>query len=291
MPIALSRTTSLTNTASIKLKAKRSEVSANTFLHFFFYFFYKFNCSSVVLRKKSIEYNDNDANSSVRSEDVDQFHIRSMQNRLDVKYELFLKWLQTNEMVGDTQTDDECTSQVLSSDDEDNFVDTETDYPLFFSPELISTTAVVQQNDCTSNVYSKLLSADYMENSCGGESSGKATPTPSLLSVMSMTDYDSSMSDISGISVDTKLTRRKAKHNKGKAPPIPIPLSVQLMEYNHDVHPEAHPTIVPVQVEENSEKRTILNFLPGFFRSKSPVKNQTEAEAVDVNNDKFETHI
>lgn len=35
MPIALSRTTSLTNTASIKLKAKRSEVSANTFLHFF----------------------------------------------------------------------------------------------------------------------------------------------------------------------------------------------------------------------------------------------------------------
>lgn len=38
MPIALSRATSLTNTAAIKLKAKRSEVSAIKFTKFHFYF-------------------------------------------------------------------------------------------------------------------------------------------------------------------------------------------------------------------------------------------------------------
>lgn len=256
-------------------------------------FFFKFNCSSVALCEKSIEYTDNDAESSVRSEDIDQFCMHPMQNRLDVKYELFLKWLQNNEMVGDTQTDDECTSHVLTSDDEDHFVDTETDYPLISLPKLVSTTTTPEPNDCSPNIYSKLLSAECVNDSCGGGSSGKATPTPSLLGVMSMTDYDSSMSDISGISVDTKLARRKARHNKGKAPPIPIPLSVQLMQDNHDVNFEAHPTIVPVpvQIEEKSDKRTILNFLPGLFRSKSPVKNQTDAEADDVDDDKFETHI
>lgn len=231
----------------------------------------------MIFREKSIEYTDNDAESS---EDIDQFYMHPMQNRLDVKYELFLKWLQSNELVGDTQTDDECTSQVLTSDDEDNFVDTETDYPLISLPELVPTANTPEPNDCPSNVYSTLLSADCMHDECGGESSGKATPTPSLLGVMSMTDYNSSMSDISGISVNTKLARRKAKHNKGRAPPIPIPLSVQLMQ---DIDSEAHSAIVPVEVEEKSEKRTILNFLPGLFRSKSPV--ESEADAVD------ETHV
>lgn len=229
----------------------------------------------MIFREKSIEYTDNDAESSVRSEDIDQFYMHPMQNRLDVKYELFLKWLQSNELVGDTQTDDECTSQVLTSDDEDNFVDTETDYPLISLPELVPTATTPEPNDCPSNIYSTLLSADC--DACGGESSGKATPTPSLLGVMSMTDYNSSMSDISGISVNTKLARRKAKHNKGRAPPIPIPLSVQLMQDNPDI------------IEEKSEKRTIFNFLPGLFRSKSPV--ESEADAVDVNDDKSETHI
>lgn len=207
-----------------------------------------------------------------------------MQDRLDVKYELFLEWLQSNDMVSDTQTDDEFTSQVLTSDDEDDFVDTETDYPLISLPEVDSTATTPEPDVRHANIYSKLLLSDSMSDLYGGGSTGKATPTPSLLGVMSMTDYDSSTSDISGVSDNTKLAKRKAKHNKGKAPPIPIPLSVQLMQENRDVDSEAD---VPVSVE----KKSILNFLPGLFRSKSPAKNPTEAAAVGDNDDKCETHI
>lgn len=233
---------------------------------------------------------DNDAESSARSDGIDQFCVHPMQNRLDVKYELFLKWLQSNELVGDTQTDDEITSHVLTSDDEDDFVDTEMDYPLISLREVDSTATTPEPNECLTNIYSKLLStADSVNDLCGGgESSGKATPTPSLLTVRSMSDYDSSTSDISGMSDNTKLAKRKAKHNKGKAPPIPIPLAVQLMQENHGYDSEMHSNNVPVPVEEKSDKKTILNFLPGLFRSKSPVKNQFDAAD---NDDKFETQI
>lgn len=210
-----------------------------------------------------------------------------MQNRLDVKYELFLKWLQSNELVGDTLTDDECTSHVLTSEDEDDFVDTEMDFPLISLPEEHTTS---EPDDCETNFYTKLLLAESMHDLCGEES---RTPTPSLLGVMSVTDYDSSTSDISGISDSTKLAKRKARHNKGKAPPIPIPLPVQLMQMKHEIECESQPiNDVPVLFEEKSEKKTLLNFLPGLFRSKSPVKNPAEAEtASGGNNDKVETQI
>lgn len=236
---------------------------------------------------KSIDDFDTDAELSVRSDGIDQFrvHPNPMQNRLDVKYELFLKWLQNNEMVSDTQTDDEFTSQVLTSDDEDDFVDTETDYPLISLPEVDSTATTPDPGVRHANIYSKLLLSDSMSDLYGGGSSGKATPTPSLLGVMSMTDYASSTSDISGISDNTKLAKRKAKHNKGKAPHIPIPLSVQLMQEERDVIDSDVDVPVPV------EKKSILNFLPGLFRSKSPAKNPTEAAAVGDNDDKCVTQI
>lgn len=204
-----------------------------------------------------------------------------MENRLDMKYELFLKWLQSNEMIGETQTDDEITSQVLTSDDEDDFVDTETDFPPISLREVTTTP---EPDDCQASVYTKLLSAECANDWCSGESSGKATPTPSLLTVKSMSDYDSSTSDISGVSDNTK---RKAKHNKGKAPPIPIPLSVQLLEENHDTDSDAPPVN---EKSERPEKKSILNFLPGLFRSKSPARNQFE-EGVAGNDDKCETQI
>lgn len=220
---------------------------------------------------------------SERSEDIDLYR---MQNHLDVKYELFLKWLQSNELVGDTQTDDECTSHVLTSEDEDDFVDTEMDFPLILLPE----ENTPEPNDRETNFYTTLLSADSMHDLCGGDS---RTPTPSLLSVMSVTDYDSSTSDISGISDSTNLAKRKARHNKGKAPPIPIPLPVQLMQMKHEIECESQQiNDVPVLIEEKSEKKTILNFLPGLFRSKSPVKNPSEAEtASGCSNEKVETQI
>lgn len=243
---------------------------------------------SNVFRAKSIDYVDNDAESSVRSKDIDQFHVQPMQNRLDVKYELFLKWLQSNEMVAEIQTDDEFTSQVLTSDDEDDFVDTQTEYPLISLREVDSTATTPEPNECQVNIYSKLLSVDSLNDLCDGECSGKSTPTPGGLTVTSIAGYDSSTSDISGISDNTKLLKRKAKHSKEKAPPIPIPLSVQMMQEFEASQINAP---VPVHVEEKSEKKTILSFLPDLFRSKSPAKNQPEAETIDGNDDKFETQI
>lgn len=239
-------------------------------------------------REKSIVCFDNDGELSACGEDIDTFYMHPMGHRLDVKYELFLKWLQCNEMADDVQSVDEFISQV-SDDDDDDYVDTETDYPLISLSKVNAASVTKPEPDeCQTTIYSKLLSADSVNNLCSGDSTGNATP--SLLSVTSLAGYDSSTSDISGISENTKLTKRKAKHNKGKAPPIPLPLSVQLMQENIDSETTA-PDNAPVHIEE---KKTILNFIPGLFRSKSPVNNLSGSQIVDdghITDDKFETHI
>lgn len=141
-------------------------------------------------------------------------------NELDMKYEMFCKWLQQNEqnpmLNADHDqiqlTEDEVSSFATNSDDSgsDVFLDTESDYPIIV---LSSEDHVPFSAD-----------ADFKLNNV--DSIGEfRVDTPSQLSV---SDYDCSSSDVtvnskvSATSGSSSQAKRKAKHRKGRAPPIPI---------------------------------------------------------------------
>lgn len=143
-------------------------------------------------------------------------------NNMDMKYELFCKWLQQNgqnpplnddhDQPFSTQlTEDEVSSFATNSDDSgsDVFLDTESDYPIIvLSSE--------DQVPFTPDTDFKLSNIDSI-----GEF---RVDTPSQLSV---SDFDCSSSDvtvnskISATSDASSQAKRKAKHRKGRAPPIP----------------------------------------------------------------------
>lgn len=144
---------------------------------------------------------------------------------LDLKYELFCKWLQQNEhnpMLNDERdaiggggnsqlTEDEVSSLATNSDDsgsDDIFLDTEPEFPLI----------VLSHHD-----NAELLNdVDHHLNNGDDEF---RVDTPSQLSV---SDCDCSSSDItinsklSATSGSSSQIKRKVKHKKGRAPPIPI---------------------------------------------------------------------
>lgn len=126
-------------------------------------------------------------------------------NDLDIKYELFCKWLQQNESgvqlsdeidrrnflnaaSGPTLTEDEVSSFATNSDDSTNdiFVDTESEQPML--------------------MVNGMPTADAMEFRAN---------TPSRLSA---SDFD--CSSTSDITVNSN-SKRKPKHKKGRAPAIP----------------------------------------------------------------------
>lgn len=144
---------------------------------------------------------------------------------LDMKYELFCKWLQQNgqnsmlhsdrEQNSSTLlTEDEVSSFATNSDDSssDVFLDTESDFPI-----------IVLSNDNDEIVP---LNSD---NVCklNGMNSPFRVDTPSQLSV---SDFDCSSSDITVSSrvsgTSSQIARRKAKHNKGRAPSVPTNKSI-----------------------------------------------------------------
>lgn len=146
-----------------------------------------------------------------------------------MKYELFCKWLQQNNYnalsiegfhvenplmhtasmtttSGIILTEDEVSSFATNTDvdsDSDVFVDTETDFP-----------AIVLTN--TEND-ENLLQID------GEQTNLPRADTPSQLSV---SDYDCGASDTTINSnfstASDQSKKRKAKHNKGRAPAIPL---------------------------------------------------------------------
>lgn len=157
----------------------------------------------------------------------------------DIKYELFCKWLQQNQQyssdnlpieLSDSRnsyeyptntttnpilTEDEVSSLTNSDDSAGEvFLDTETDFP---SIVLTSDTEHIDLdifgNDDTTHCTDHLL-INYLR-----------ADTPSQLSV---NDFDCSSSDVtinSQISINSnnsQVAKRKAKHKKGRAPPIPI---------------------------------------------------------------------
>lgn len=162
----------------------------------------------------------------------------SSNRNVDMKYELFCKWIQQNQQysldnlpseLSDSRnsyeyptntttnpilTEDEVSSLTNSDDSASEvFLDTETDFP---SIVLTSDTEHIELdifgNDDTTHCTDHLL-MNYLR-----------TDTPSQLSV---NDFDCSSSDVtinSQISINSNNSqeKRKAKHRKGRAPPIPI---------------------------------------------------------------------
>lgn len=146
-------------------------------------------------------------------------------NDLDLKYELFCKWLRQNdndmqlndEIVrrnfcnvassGPTLTEDEVSSFATNSDDSTNdiFLDTESEQPMIMVNGMLEMS--------TDDAAAAATTIDTMEFRAN---------TPSQLSV---SDFDCSSSDITVNSSTSKnndgKSKRKPKHKKGRAPPIP----------------------------------------------------------------------
>lgn len=143
-------------------------------------------------------------------------------NDLDMKYELFCKWLNANEsnQINSIQyqksmldhqssqnmllTEDEVSSFATNESDNESdiFLDTETDYPSIILSEIDGNTSLNPNFNIAVNTF--------------------RADTPSQLSV---SDFDCSSSDVTVNSrtclTPDSQTRRKAKHKKGPAPPIP----------------------------------------------------------------------
>lgn len=130
-------------------------------------------------------------------------------------YELFCKWLKENDNRPITRpeheqpsilTEDEVSSFATNSDDSecDIFLDTESDFPI-----------IVLTNDQNESTFNSIEN-----NTLNGIEplNEHRVDTPSQLSV---SDYDGSSSDITATSASSNQIKRKAKHKKGRAPPIP----------------------------------------------------------------------
>lgn len=187
------------------------------------------------MRANGVERKFSDANRII---EVDDERLAAMgmidsPNDVDMKYQLFCKWLQQNEQndqpklpndkfhnddrsqlsAAEHLTEDEVSSFATNSDDsgsDDIFLDTETDFPLI---------VLSRSDDDTAQM--PLDSFDGIESPLGGS----RVNTPSQLSV---SDFDCSSSEatvnsrISATSGTSSQTgKRKAKHKKGRAPAIP----------------------------------------------------------------------
>lgn len=152
-----------------------------------------------------------------------------------MKYQLFCKWLQnengsqsrdeidrTNSFCnfgngGPTLTEDEVSSFATNSDDSTNdiFLDTETEQPMIMVNGIL-------EMDTTDDAAAS-ATIDTMEF--------RAT-TPSQLSA---SDFDCSSSDVT-VNSNGKIggnSKRKAKHKKGRAPPIPTTAATNAAEISN----------------------------------------------------------
>lgn len=147
-------------------------------------------------------------------------------NDLDMKYELFCKWLQQNEngaqlsdeidrrnfcnvSRGPTLTEDEVSSFASNSDDSTNdvFLDTETEQPM------IMVNGMVEVPNANATAVDG--------GSAAIETMDSRANTP--MSQLSASDFDCSSSDVTVNSTGKANgnSKRKPKHKKGRAPPIP----------------------------------------------------------------------
>lgn len=165
----------------------------------------------------------------------------SSNNNLDLKYELFCKWLQANQQIpleslpnpgpvlehqnsqNQLATEDEVSSFATNDSDSDVFLDTESDFPSIILNEIDDGISLaVKNNPRPVEESMNCLRAD----------------TPSQLSV---SDFDCSSSDVT---VNSRMSpicdasngqiKPKAKHKKGRAPPVPTPNENDFNQTNSD---------------------------------------------------------
>lgn len=160
--------------------------------------------------------NDNDIDNDNTIDTMGNFN-----NDLDIKYELFCKWLQQNgsgaqliheidrpnfcnvDAGGATLTEDEVSSFATNSDDDssnDVFLDTESEQPMIMV-----------------NGMHEIENAD-VDAAAATNSTVFRVNTPSQLSTSDY-EFDCSASDVTVNSNGNP--KRKPKHKKGRAPPIP----------------------------------------------------------------------
>lgn len=251
--MALSRTSSLTNSTKYRPKIKRTEVSFYMLRELYSPKWLKLlKCSFLSECHTISDFNEfvcfhTKKKLKPKRANGDEYKFRSSRivevdnendgtasekmgaiNNLDLKYELFCKWLQQNEqnpIPNDDRdqpssttilTEDEVSSFATNSDDSgsDIFLDTETDFPVIVLTYDDNELHKQSANDLNST--GKLNGVDSL--------SEFRVETPSQLSV---SDFDCSSSDItvnSKISAESGSSgqaKRKAKHKKGRAPPVP----------------------------------------------------------------------
>ncbi|XP_031631002.1 uncharacterized protein LOC116345624 isoform X2 [Contarinia nasturtii] len=237
--MALSRTSSLTNAPRFRTKSKRTEKPNRA------------RGETYNLHSDRIVEVDDDKEAAL--EKVDDI------NNLNMKYELFCEWLRRNgqesmlsenhEQTASTMlTEDEVSSFATNSDDSENdvFLDTESDFPMI----------ILSVDD---NCYSNLNGAE------SPSLSEYRVDTPSHLSV---SDFDCSSSDITVSSkisatstTSSQLAKCKAKHKKGRAPPIPM---AKPIESNCN---ESSLTVDLTNKMDPSEHPATLNQMPSHTRS------------------------
>lgn len=137
---------------------------------------------------------------------------------LNMKYELFCKWLHQNGQNSALPIDRELTSSTLLTEDEvSSLHDSDGDSDVFLDSQSNFPSITILSSD---NNEQMPVNVDGVDSLLLGEF---RVDTPSQLSV---SDYDCSSSDITVNSKQSgsssQLTKRRAKHKKGRAPPIPI---------------------------------------------------------------------
>lgn len=188
-------------------------------------------------------------------------------HNLDMKYEMFLRWLQHVENnassavflpIDERMEDNGFDDSVITSDednDNDEFLDTDADYP----------TISFADTESVSGARAMSFVSDCCESDLN-DGAGKSTRD--LVAVHPHADYDSSSSEFSAVASSEKSAKRKAKHNKGRAPPVPrLPVN--------DVDHEA-------TEEHKTEKKTLRSFLPNIFRSQSPAMHAVPESLSDT---------
>lgn len=172
------------------------------------------------LKRANGEQSKFNGNRIVEIDDERELPTLGIIGNIDMKYELFCKWLEQNEQnsmldsdrehnSSQLPTEDEVSSFTSNSDDSDNdiFLDTESEFPI-----------IILSND--DNVIIP-LNTDNLSKLNGMESPLRVDTSSQL----SVSDFDCSSSDITVNSkmsgTSSQIAKRKAKHNKGRAPPIP----------------------------------------------------------------------
>lgn len=210
-------------------------------------------------------------------------------------YDMFCRWLQNTKNMRQCSPPDKrqivgaedlgMSSKFLNSDDEDEFLDTESDAISMPSPSSFVLEARLQISPSSSSI-------DAMDTSTVSE-------TKTLLSVHNPNlSRGSSASDLTitnssdGKASPSNLTKKSAGHNKGKAPPPPGPMPLTVPGLNIPepvIDINEGQSLAPVDKER--KKKTIFSYIPSMFKPISPEGSTQNLNAGNHDENHIETQI